>query len=436
MSFLRKLFGQGKQKAKKTPEASESPPPAKKPILTRKIGLDEVGEFLSERTAPRVGRFGTDFGAYKVRFLGIFNHLIDLFEKMEEREIDSIVLESKRDITDIIRTSRANYCQTSKKLLGDLIALLKIEEDPRKVLERMAAAFEKLNNISRQAQILISTFRDEMRQIASALKEFSGELSDFGGFVEREYGEVKKVGEARALADELLKILAAQKEAAELLKAAESEYSALAEEIDKIMGQRDAIIKSKEYMHYERLKEDKEELVPKKKRILGEIANEISGLSRYIKKYLHVGSGLGKEEVETVKEILKYPKALVKNLALFEKVLEKTKKNVSKIESDKKKQEKFKENYAQSVSKLRSLVFEYGGLEAEERKIGEEISGFTFFLELNGLDTRLKEIEARQKILEEEKAACNETISKSYGAEVSRLERMLSEICGETILLK
>ena len=431
MSFLKKLFGGGKNKP-----APETPKKSREFCPQKKIPLEDVEAYLSERTLLQVEEFNSGLEAQRKRFIALFNRLIDRFDFIDEREIQPIILENKRDITDIIKTSRSNYTQSSKKLLGDMLVHLRLEKDPEKLHERLTDTFNRLNSLSVQAQILLTAFKDEMRQISLSLKELSKNIEEFGEFLDRDYEAVKKIEVAKNSAKSLIEKREIHAKALERMGELDKEYKNILKELDIAVSQKDRLIKSKDYLHSERLKDELKELEREIKDLRSDFANTVFGISKILKKYLHTQTGLKKAESAEIEKILKDPLLALSDISGFESAINGAKKSLQKIEPDKKKQGKMKQSLALALESGHSLAKRGRDIDIRISEIISEIKEKDTVLVLNEIDTKISEFEERQKNISEELDECRLEASNSCEEGIFALGRLVEEVTGTKVNIK
>ncbi|RLJ01302.1 MAG: hypothetical protein DRP10_04355, partial [Candidatus Aenigmatarchaeota archaeon] len=114
-------------------------------------------------------------------------------------------MEDKRDISNIVETSRKNYCLNSKKLLIRALESIKKKESPSEMNSIVLEFFNKLNKLSRDAQILLNPFEKQMKKISNDLKKIKNEIDKFETFLDSDYSIIQKENRAKELIDKIKK---------------------------------------------------------------------------------------------------------------------------------------------------------------------------------------------------------------------------------------
>jgi len=431
MGLFSRIFRRKKEAEHEINHADIKPEPG-----IKKVRLEDVEGIISKRSEGQVIDFNETAAKYKSRFIQHFGDLSELFDKLEKVEIQRIVLENHRDVTDIIRTSRNHYVQSSRKLLSDTITYLNSEEDPERIRDNVISAFDKLNSFSKQAQIILATFKSEMKLIAESLRMTYNDLQNFNDILEKDYEKIKEGEKMKDSATLLISVRSSQKRANERVADLDKDLHSVMKSLKTQVSKRDTILKSNEYMHYERLKDDSEESIAKMSQLLRDIGVQAEGAEKILNTYIHESRDIDKEQAENIKEMIKDPGQLVSNFTLFEEALKKIGKISNAAPSKKKKKtdkKAVKAPHLLVLRNLRELVAEYEKLAGKEERIIKEMGTIDAFSKLKDVNKTVEELETDQKRLLEEKDSCENTISKNHIAEQQKLENYLSELLGESV---
>jgi hypothetical protein len=403
----------------------------------KKVKLEEVDKIIDEK----LERFGIDFDSkvqdYKSRFVKHFNSLEGQFDKLENAELERLVLENHRDVTDIIKTSRSHYVQSSRKLINDTIIYLNTEQDPEKLMGTVTNTFDKLNSFSKQAHIILVSFKVEMKPIAESLKMIYADIQSFDEVLKKDYAKIKEKEEMKNIAIKLISVRSSQKRANERINSVEKDLASVLKKKSALVSKRDEILKSSEYVHYERLKDELEDLKQKKAQLLRDIEVQASGAEKIVNAYIHEARDIDKTQSEIVMSMIREPGQLVTNFSAFEDAL----KNIGKISNniEPKKKGKKKEKKAVKAPHLlvlrniRELVTEYEKVILKEERLSKETENSDSVSKLAEVNEKIDEFEMDQKRLMEEKEECTNTISKQFLLDQQRLENYLSELMDEKI---
>jgi len=399
----------------------------------KKVRLEDVDRLIDEKSERFSIDFDCEVGDYKSRFIKHFSSLEGHFDRLEKAEIERLVLENHRDVTDIIRTSRNHYVQSSRKLINDTLIYLRTEQDPEKLRNMVVSAFDKLNAFSRQAQIILMSFKSEIKPIAESLKLIYADIQSFDGVLKKDYSKIKEKEEMKNIAIRLISLRSSQKRANERLSDLEKELSSVLKKKSSLISQRDQILKSNEYMHYERLKDESEDVRQKKSQLLRDIEVQATGAEKIVNTYIHEARDIDKTQAEIVMSLIMEPSQLVSRFEVFEDAL----KNIGRISNNvatKKKGKKAKEKKSVKAPHLlvlrniRELVAEYEKVASKEERMAKEMEKTDSVSKLTEVNSRIEEFEIDQKRLTEEKEDCMATISKQFLLEQQRLENYLSEL--------
>lgn len=399
----------------------------------RQIALEDVDRVILENSEKNVVDFKGQLADYKSRFTHRFSNLIQLFEKLEEAPVERIILENNRDVTDIVRTSRAHYCQSSKKLINDTIIRLKMQEDPEKLNEMVLNTFQKLNSLSKQAHVILATFREDMKEIAEELKRTYAEIESLDEVLKSDYERLKSGDEMRLIAKQLMSARNTQAKCSERLEDIEKDLKEAQKNLKTCMSERDELLKSKEYMHHERVKDELEDLILKKRQVLREIEVQAGAAEKILQSYLHSSKDPDKGRAEIALGIIKEPEQLIAKFSVFESALKNAGKIYSKAEKGKKKKSKAQKPHITILKILKEQIYDYEKLMAREQKIEKEKEKEDISKSKRQLDEIIEELEEKIRRLEKEKEECSQIISKKYLTEQMNLENFLSSLLEEKV---
>ncbi|MBN2095329.1 MAG: hypothetical protein JW727_04740 [Candidatus Aenigmarchaeota archaeon] len=424
MDFLKKLFSRNK------PE-EQAPIPSGS---GRRVRLEEVDKFVLERTEGDIAGFRDKLDHHKSRFAHRLNLLIDDFGKLEDADVEKIVLETNRDITEVVRSSRAHYCTSSKKLLEDTLVHIKVQDDPEKVRDMVVHAFEKLNSFSRQAQIILITFKDEMRDITNDLKDLYTDIKFYEEVLRKDYSWVSRLEEARSVAKELIAAREEEETARKKLSKVEAALNEVSGSLDEAYSRRDKVYKSKDYMHYERLKDELEEIAREKEAQLKELNIQVAGTEKLVGVYLHSHKDVKKSDLAALDEFFRNPGESLSQLPTYEQILKKAERAAaSKAIAGKKKKKKPAEVKPSAAESVMNLAAELQKTISCEKKISGEIERLRKAVVTDGLDAQIKDLEEKKSVLEEDKREFSKIASRKHLVERMKLESLLSELAGEKV---
>ena len=399
----------------------------------KKINFDEIEYFLSEETKDKKSEIESKVERFRENFINFFNLLIKDFDELACSEFEPVILEDKRDISNIVETSRKNYCLNSKKLLIRALESIKKKESPSEMNSIVLEFFNKLNKLSRDAQILLNPFEKQMKKISDDLKKIKNEIDKFETFLDSDYSIIQKENRAKELIDKIKKNRLNRKLKENKKKEIERQIKELEKEKEV---QKSIILKIKNSAEAKKLKNlEKEQILLEKQieNIISETNYLVAMVSRQIRKYLY-SNEIDKKEKLKIIDLLENPENLLKgDNKLFEKIIKDTKKNIKKIENDERKRKKFLEIEKNVMDSLNKNVEKYKEIgeklkenirEIKRHKIDTEKEE----LKISKLNEQIKELKKDKKQLESEEEFNEKEILKD-------LEEILSDISGKEIKL-
>jgi hypothetical protein len=275
-----------------------------------------------------------------------------------------------------------------------------------------------------------------MKKIADELKLIYADIEQLNKFIESDYGKIKVSREMRAISKKLIDGRNTQSNSKKKANSIDSELKSNSNKSAKLISERENFLKSKEYMHFERLKDERETIAKKKNELLNEIRVQVTGAEKLIRSYLHETQAEQKADEETINEILADPRLILSGFSVFESVLKKAAKAQDKEASKasgKKKRKKSPEAHSSMIENLKVLVSSYEETAGREGEVSKELRESNFAQKLTDLNSEIARLEERRKDLMEEREDCQRTISKKYLVETMKLENYLSELAGEKI---
>ncbi len=403
---------------------------------TKKIRFDEIETVLSEKTNEIKPGLESKVKQFRKDFIYYFESLVEDFDGLDSAKFEPVILEDKRDISNIVDTSRKNYSSSSKKVLSNAIAILKIKDSPAEMSSAIIDVFNKLNNLSRDAQILLSCFQSEMKNISLALKRIKEEGDNLESFLDKDYFVLnldKRAGEQVELIKsrrerEKRKIIE-KKEIAEKIKKLEKETEAKESEMRKIK-------ESEEALKLFNLEKEKILLKSRLNGIISEMDNMVNNISRQIKKYLH-SEKVSKQDKSQIENLLDKPKNLFKeDCAVFEKILKETKKKIKDVETDEKKRKKFLLAEKNIKASLRKIISEHNKvLKKIEENLGK-IRESDVKENIKEIEIKIERINNHIRQLKEDREKIEKEAEYNEEEELKKLESLLSKIFDKEVKIK
>ncbi|RLI99164.1 MAG: hypothetical protein DRP06_04110 [Candidatus Aenigmatarchaeota archaeon] len=163
------------------------------------LNFDEISGFIEKEIGGRRQELMKESEKFRKSLINQFNLLKGLFRRLSDSDFEPVILQDKRDISNIVETSKKNYCSNSEKLIIRAINSLNEKPPIFKIKSIVLETFSKLNSFSREALILLQPFKKDMKCIASGLKEFKKEIDKFESFINSDYSLISKVDEVEKL---------------------------------------------------------------------------------------------------------------------------------------------------------------------------------------------------------------------------------------------
>ena len=407
----------------------------KKPEVkqTQKIKFGDIETFLLIETKEKKLELEPKLNQFKENFINYLELLNKDFDELENSEFDKIILEDKRDISNIVRTSRRNYCFNSKKLFVCALESLRKGKSPHEVGSTVSEIFNKLNKFSREAQILLTPFQNQMKKISFDLKKLKEELDRFESFLDLEYSLIQKEKKANEFLNKIKenKLNKEQKEIKK--KELEKEIKKLKEGIEK---QNSKILEIKNSADADELKNlEKQQILFGKQieDIISNITYSVNSVNRQIREYLYIAD---KKEKSKIKDFLENPENLLRgDDQLFKKVIKDVKKNIKKIESDERKRRKFLEVENRVADSINKNIVENKRISEKSEENIRKIKKLKYGIntekeehEISKLSEQIQQLEKDKKELESGEVFDEKEL-------LNNLEGVLSDISGKEIKL-
>ena len=394
---------------------------------TKKIRFDEIEDALSEKIDEIKPGLELKINEFRKNFITYFESTNGNFNELESAEFDSVILEDKRDISNIVDTSRKNCCSSSKRVLSNAVAILKSETTPLEMNSTVIDVFSKLNNLSKDAQIILNCFQSEMKNVSLNLKKIKEESDEFESFLNKDYFVLNIEKRAREQT-ELIKSkrereerkIVNRKDIKEKVAKFEKEAELMEKEIKKIKASEEAL---------ELFNLEKEKILLKNHlaETVLEMDELVNNVSRQIKKYLH-SEEVSKEEKSQIEKLLDHPKNLFKeDCAVFEKILGEAKKKIKEVEADDKKRKKFLLGEKKIKTSLKKIISERNKLlKKKEDNLGK-IKEFDVKESLEKMEEKIKKINSEINQLKEDEKKIEEEPDYNEGREMGKLENLMSK---------
>ncbi len=404
-----------------------------KPKEKQIVSFDKISDFLEEETKEKKAEFDSKIKEFRSLFIDYLRRLNKEFTELETAKFDRIILEDKRDISNIIKTSRKNYCYNSKKMFVLALDSLQKESNPYQMKSIISELFDRLNKFSRDAQILLNPFQKQMKKISSDLKKLRKELDDFDLFLTGEYSLIQKEKKARELLTKITKYRLDNKQKEEKKKEIDENIEKLKKEIKEQNSKILKIQNSNEAREIRNLEKKQISLEKQIEDIISDTTYSVNSISRQIREYLYIAN---KEERAGIKAFLENPEILLgREQRFFEEIAKKVKNNIKKIESNERKRKKFLEIEKGVVLSLNKNKGEYKIISDRLRenirkikKLKQEITTEKEEQEIAKLREQIQHLEKNKKELESE-----EVNRKGL---LGDLEKILSDISGKEIRTK
>ena len=405
----------------------------KEKIDIRKIRFNEIKNFLDEEIRDKRERLELRANNFRKNFIKLLNTLIENFDELNLLKFEKIILEDKRDISNIVETSRKNYCNTSKKLILNTINFLERNKDPLVIKDKILETFNKLNKFSREAQFLLIPFKNQMRNISANIKKVKTTIDDFNSFLASEYQLIEDEKKVLAIIEKIEINRKYREKKKSQIKEIENQIKNLK---NKIKEKENEILRIKNFQELKRinkLAKEQVSLINQRDKIVSELSNLVVCIERQIKLYFH-SSNLNKTEKSKVMDYIRTPEKLLSSeTKLFREILETIGKKLSKIEKDERKRKKFLEIKRKIFENFDKFVSIYKELSEKILKINREIEKLKPKINISKEEQKLRNLNEKLEQLEKEKAEIEEELKVDDSSLFKELELILSELSGKKI---
>ncbi len=400
--------------------------------LIKYLNFEEIDGFIKEESGDKKQELMKESRKFGESLINQLSLLESLFKKLSDSDFEPVILQDKRDISNIVKTSKKNYCSNSEKLIVRTVNSLNEKPTPFKIKSIISETFSKLNKFSREALVLLQPFEKDMKRIASKLKEFKKEIDKFESFINSDYSLISDAEEAERLVYKINhieenKIKSGRKkiELDKRIKELKKEREVQSLKISEIAS-------SEETRKIAKLEKQQKEFELQTEKIMIKVMQLISSISRQIKGYIHICKP-DKKQIRKIEDFLDTPEILLQKSDFFEEVVENIKKDIEKIEPDEKKRKKFL-----SIEKnIRDSIKEY---QIKHKEISEDLlKNITVIKKLKQrvtteeFEKNLEKLTEKMELLEEEKKNIKAEGEEDIGELLNELEKILSSISNKEI---
>ncbi len=426
MGLFDKLFKGGKEKEEKRPEK-------------RKTNFKEIDSFLEEETKSKKPELEEKIEESRKKFIEHFKKLDKEFDELYHANFEQLILEDKRDVSKIVETNRRNYCNGSKKSISNALWYLENKKSALDMRDFISEIFNKMNSFSREAQILSTPFKKQIKNISSNLKKLKEEIDEYESFLNSDYQIIQKEEKAKELRDKIVKNKSEKRKSHLDKLDSEKEMEKVEENKNKIESEISNLKSSEKAKTLEKLKREKNQLERQENKIVSEINGLVLGISRQIKMYIHKHE-IGKTDKTKLDQFLEHPATLLQGESyIFETILKNTKKDLDKLEKDKKKRKKFLETAKEIEKVLENRKKRYNEILDQISKKSNDIEKLTKEIDIEDKKNELKKVKENIRQLEKDKKELEKSEKKDEENEeelLKKLEQLLSEVSGKEIKIK
>jgi hypothetical protein len=404
-----------------------------KEVEKRKIEFKEIEKFIEEETKEKKLKLEENVKQFRKNFISYFKILAKDFDELAHSNFERLILEDRRDLSNIIETSRRNYCNKSRDLISKLIWYLEKESLAIEIEAAILKTFNRLNSFSREMEILTIPFKKQIKKISNDLKIIKNEIENFENFLNSDYKILEKEKKAKEIIEKIKKIRS-EKRKKEIEKIEiEKEIKKLKDLIKTLKVVVDKARNSEEFKVLKSLKDEKLNLELEKKEIILMVDNLISSVSRQVRIYLHKNK-VDKLEKARVISILENPERIFKgDLHIFEKILGNTGKNIEKIEKDKKKRNKFLLLEKKIGNELGKGIIRYRNILKRIEELERKIKMLEAKVDTKKQEEEIKKIEDKIEQLEKAKDEIEKDLNYDENELLIELEELILEILGKKI---
>ncbi|MCD6274878.1 MAG: hypothetical protein J7J15_02535 [Candidatus Aenigmarchaeota archaeon] len=402
----------------------------KKTKVRQTLKFDDVESFLAAQTKEKKLELESKVATFRERFINLLEELNNDFKELETSRFNRIILEDKRDISNIVETSRRNYCSNSEKLFVKTLKLLKRKCSASEINSVISEIFDKLNKFSRDAQILLIPFQKQMKKISSDLKTLKTTLEEYQSFLDNEYSIVQLEKKIKELLKKIKESKLNKEQIENKKKELDRKIKNLNKELERCKFKISEIQNSPEALELKKLEKQQILFDRQMENIIAKINNSVNSVSRQIRKYLYIAN---KKEKSKIKNFLENPENLLKEEPdFFGKVIDNVKNNIKKIEEDEKKIKKFLE--MDIVNSLNKYIAEYKKISDNSNENIRKIKKLRQKLSTEKEEMEIAKLNEQIQQMEEDKRKLN--IGEVDETELLKdLEKILSDISGKEIKL-
>ena len=402
----------------------------KKTKVKQTLKFDNIEPFLAAQTKEKKLELESKVATFRENFINLLEELNNDFKELETSRFNRIILEDKRDISNIVETSRRNYCSNSEKLFIKTLKLLKRKCSASEINSAISEIFYKLNKFSRDAQILLIPFQKQMKKISSDLKTLKTTLEEYQSFLDNEYSIVQLEKKIKELLKKIKESKLNKEQIENKKKEIDRKIKNLNKEIERYKFKISEIQKSSEALELKKLEKQQILFDRQMENIIAKINNSVNSVSRQIRKYLYIAN---KKEKSKIQNFLENPENLLKEEPdLFGKVIENVKNNIKKIEEDEKKIKKFLE--IDIVTSLNKYIAEYKKISDDSKENIKKIKKLRQKLSTEKEEMEIAKLNEQIQQMKEDKRKLNiEEVDETKL--LKDLEKILSDISGKEIKL-
>ncbi len=404
----------------------------KEEISTKDLNFDEIGSFVDEEFRDKKQELLKVSEKFRKSLVNQLDSLEGLFKKLLDSDFEPVILQDKRDISNIVETSKKNYCSNSEKLIVRVVDSLNEKPSPFKIKSIVLETFNKLNNFSREALILLHPFGKDMKCIASGLKEFKKEIDNFESFLNSDYKLISDVEEAERIVYKINHLEENKIKSGKRKVELDKKTTELKKEMKTQNLKLSELVSSKESRNLAKLEKQQKEFELQSEKLMADATQLVSRVSRQIKGYIH-NCKPDKEQIIKIENFLDNPELLLQKSNFFVDVIENVKKDLDKIEPDEKKRKKF----LSIEENIKDLIKETQIKHKEiSNKLIENIAAIKELkprLTTEKFEKNLKKLDENMNQLDEEKKNIKLESSGDVGELLNELEKVLSSISNKEI---
>jgi len=400
----------------------------------KNLNFEEIGGFIEEEVGYKKQELMRESEKFRKRLVNHLNSLRTLFDKLLDSDFEPVILQDKRDISNIVKTSKKSYCSNSEKLIVRAVNSLNEDPTPFKIKSIVLETFSKLNSSSKEALILLQPFEKDMKRIASGLKEFKKEIDKFESFINSDYSLISDVEEVERLVCKINHIkenkIKSRKKKIEL----DEKITKLKKDIKAQNLKISEIVSSEEATKLAKLEKQQKELELQTEKIIADITQLISNISRQIKGYIHIHKS-DKKQIMKIEYFLDNPETLLQNSDFFEEVIENVKKDIDKIEPDEKKRKKFLNIEKNIGTFIKEAQIKHKQISNNLLKNITAIKKLKQKITTEKFEKNLEKLTEKMELLEEEKKNIKIEGEENIEELLNEIEKILSSISNKKIII-